>query len=514
MKFKTRLESLAIITLILSVLCVNAQQPAIPNKRLNFDQALELTRNNSHIIKQVNFSQKEKEQDVKAAKNLYLPKVGITASYVAMSDNLHLDLNPIKSSITPLYQALGNFGNFSGVPNPDPATKQVMPILPDNLSTKAVRSQLLGGLETIEAANWDQMIQKKNFGSVFADFNWPIYAGGKIRLANKVAEIHKTEADQVTSQKEGELMSELAERYFGLCLAQQAVLVRTDVFNGVENHLNDAVKMEKEGLIAKAEMLHAKVSEAQAQRELSKAKRTADVLNTSLLNTLALSEEIILEPETDLFYLDSIETVNYFKTLARQNNPLLMQVNSKKLLADQGYKAERAEYYPVIAFEGMYDLANKDLSQYMPDWTVGVGLRWTLFDGSTRYRKVKAAALKKEEVNEIGNKALSDVETMIEKLYHELNMYKEQLAELESANVFAEEYLRVREKAFHEEMSNSTEVVDARLALAQVKIERLQAMYGFDVTLARILQYAGIPNEFPAYQKRMGVKTEKYKLTK
>jgi hypothetical protein len=39
-------------------------------------------------------------------------------------------------------------------------------------------------------------------------------------------------------------------------------------------------------------------------------------------------------------------------------------------------------------------------------------------------------------------------------------------------------------------------------------------MYGFDVTLARILQYAGIPNEFPAYQKRVGVKTEKYKLTK
>jgi outer membrane protein TolC len=511
MKFKTRLELLILIVFLFSVLCVSAQQSVTSNKRLNFDQALELTRNNSHIIKQDNFSQKEKEQEVKAAKNLYLPKIGITASYMAMSDNLHLDLNPIKNSITPLYQALGNFGNFSGVPNPDPSTNQVLPILPDNLSTKAVRSQLLGGLEKIEASNWDEMIQKKNFGSVLADFEWPIYAGGKIKLANKVAEIHKNEADEVTRQKEGELMSELAERYFGLCLAQQAVLVRTDVFNGVENHLNDAIKMEAAGLIARAEMLHAKVSEAQAQRELSKAKRMADVLNTSLLNTLALEEEVTLQPESDLFYLDSIESVNHFKSIARQNNPLLMQVNSKKQLADQGYKAEKAEYFPVIAFQGMYDLANKDLSQYLPDWTVGIGLRWTLFDGSTRYRKTKAAALKKEEVNEIGNKAESDVETMIEKLYHELNMYKEQLVELESANVFADEYLRVREKAFHEEMSNSTEVVDARLALAQVKIERLQAMYGYDVTLARILQYAGIPDEFPAYQKRLGVKTEKYK---
>jgi outer membrane protein TolC len=50
-------------------------------------------------------------------------------------------------------------------------------------------------------------------------------------------------------------------------------------------------------------------------------------------------------------------------------------------------------------------------------------------------------------------------------------------------------------------------VVDAQLSLAQVRIERLQAMYNYDVCLARLLQYAGIPEQFTNYKQRPTVKT-------
>ena len=80
----------------------------------------------------------------------------------------------------------------------------------------------------------------------------------------------------------------------------------------------------------------------------------------------------------------------------------------------------------------------------------------------------------------------------------------------DAAEKYAEEYVRVREKAFHEEMTNATEVVDARLALSKVRIERLEAMYGFDKTLSQILQYAGISEQFSSYQNKQGVITESY----
>ncbi|GAO28125.1 hypothetical protein [Geofilum rubicundum] len=45
-------------------------------------------------------------------------------------------------------------------------------------------------------------------------------------------------------------------------------------------------------------------------------------------------------------------------------------------------------------------------------------------------------------------------------------------------------------------MATSTEVTDASLAVAKVRIEKLQAMYAYDVALARLLELAGMPEMF------------------
>lgn len=503
MKGAKCLSYVILICLLFTMGSINGQDSLTYNK-LSFEKAWELASQRSHVMKQAQYLTQEKDQAAKASKGLYLPKVGITASYMVMSDNLTLDLTPMRDAIAPLYK----YGIFNNVPNTDPATSSVMPILNQAYSTQAMNTK---GYQNVMAGEWDKMIQKKQFGVVAATFQWPLFVGGKIGVANHVSKIEQNEAREVTLQKEGELMSELVERYFGLCLANQAVSVRQDVYNGMLQHLKDAQKMQQQGLIANAEVLHAQVYQSQAERELLKAKRTVSVTNEALNNTLASEENAVIVPVSALFYLDSIENIDYFRKSATEKNPLLMQVESKKMLVKENYKAERADYFPAVALQGMYDVVNKDLSPYMPDWTVGIGMHWTLFDGAARYRKVKAASLKTHQVEEYKEKASADVSSMINKLYNELNMYCEQLTQLETARKFAEEYLRIREKAFHEEMSNATEVVDANLALASVRIESLQTMYSYDLTLAKLLQYSGIPEEFNNYRQRKGIKTDTYK---
>ena len=497
-KVNKNLFLILFVPLVLVHRYTNAQT-SLPEKKLNFDEATMLALQNNHSIKQVEYLKKQHEAETDAAKGLKMPNVGLTAGYFLLSDDIHLDLTPVKNAITPLYSALSNYGNFSGVGS-----------YPDAVSTQIVRSQLAQGLQTINNTSWDETIQKKNFGVVSATAAWPIYTGGKIKAANDAATIQQKEADEVMKQKSGELISELADRYFGLCLAKQAVLVREDVLKGMNDHLNDALKMEKQGLIAHADILNAQVYQSEAERELSKAKHTADILNQALLNTLATDEQININPQTELFYLDMIEPVDYFKTLAQKNNPLLQQVQTKKELAYQGLKAEQSSKYPSVAVQGMYNIVDQNYSPYMPTWMVGVGAKWTLFSGSSINKKIKVAEYKTDQVKEAEQKAQSDVATVIDKLYRELQMYHEQLTQLTTTKKFAEEYVRVREKAFHEDMSNATEVVDARLALSKVRIERLEAMYGYDKTLAQLLQYAGIPEQYSEYQKKANVVTESY----
>ncbi|MEA3505621.1 MAG: TolC family protein [Bacteroidota bacterium] len=469
---------------------------------LTLEQAIDITHKNNPVLKEMRYLQQEKEMEKKAALGLRLPRISLSANYMLLSDDLELDLNPVKDAITPLYEALGNYGSFSGVPNPDPTTSGAMPILPDNISTQVVRQKLLGGLEDINNANWVKTIQEKQFGTVSANVLWPIFTGGKITAANKAAEIAIDESKHVSKQKSDEILSELIERYYGLHLSGKVVDIRQDVFDVMETHLHDAKRMYEEGIIAKSQFLHAKLYHAEALRNLKKAQRNYCIVENALQNTLSSKTGDSIIPMSKLFYLKKIEPVEYFSKKASQFNPLLNQVRSKEQLAHQGVKIKNSNYYPTAAIAGMYDLYNKDFSPYAPEWAVGLNLRWTLFDGIARTRKIQAAKFKEKQVTEIKNKAEDNINTVINKLYQTLNMNVEQMEQLGAAKEYANEYFVVSQKSFREGMSTSTEVTDASLALAKVRIEKLEVMYYYVTTLSKLLEFSGNSEAFISYQHR------------
>ncbi|MBI9055832.1 MAG: TolC family protein [Bacteroidales bacterium] len=479
-------------------------------KELSFEDALQITEQNSLILKQAQQNIDQKEQEQKATLGLYMPKVSLNAQYVYMSEDINLDLTPVKDAITPIYGALGNYGVFSDVPNPDPNTSGVMPYLPDDIATAAVRQELLNGLNEINSKDWNQIIQKKQFGVVSAGFTMPLYTGGKIRTANKAAKIKVEEAQVESKQKLDELTCELIGRYYGLALANNAQKIREEVLRTMQDHLGDAEKLMNEGLIAKAEYLHAKVYHSSADRELKKVKRQVNIVNDALLNTLAVKESTTIYPISNLFYTKEIESIDFYWEKANQNSSLLKQIDTKKQLAEQGYKIEKAGFFPTIAAMGTYDLYNKDLSPNIPEYMVGVGMKWNLFTGTERLKKLKASKIQQMQVETFYQKAESDIKTAITKYYQEIQMNLEQLEELESALEFATEYYRVRESAFKEGMATTTEVSDASLAVAKVKIERLEVMYSFDISLSNLLYYSGLSSEFSSYMSNPNTIYESY----
>lgn len=494
MKIKVLLGLALIISLSVSG---QNSQPILKN--LTFEEALVQSLQNNHLMKQYHNKSLQLEQEEKAAKGLYFPKLSLSASYVMMSSNIELDLTPVRDAITPLYSALGHYGKFGGIPNPDPKTNGVMPYLPDDVSTTVMRGKVLEGLTAVNNADWVQTIQEKRFGMVNAGFVYPLYAGGKINAANKAAKI-KYEASEIESlQKSYELTGELVERYFGLILANQAVKVREVVKAGMQRHLDDAQKLASQGIIANVEVLNAKVYFADADRELKKSDRQVEILNEAVLNTVADTARCVINPMSELFYLEKIEPLNFFKAKALEKSPLLGQITKKKELAQQGLNVERSAYFPTVAATGTYNVVNKDLSPYLPDYMIGVGLQWSLFDGNARSRKVKAAKFQQMEAEDFYIKSESDIQSAITKYYQEMHMYLEQINELDAAMEFTNEYSRARETAFKEGMATATQVSDANLAVAKAKIERLQAIYGWDVSLSKLLYYSGLSDRFITY---------------
>ena len=152
----------------------------------------------------------------------------------------------------------------------------------------------------------------------------------------------------------------------------------------------------------------------------------------------------------------------------------------------------------------MYELRKTDLSPIEPEWMAGVGARFELFDGGSRSRKVAAARAQQERVDLLERKARRDLATLVERQYREAEKARDQFLALEATRALADENLRARTRAFEEGLATSLEVVDARLAQARARLERLAAAYAFENALAELLEASGQGHRFEELRARAG----------
>ena len=452
------------LIILLNIQFVGAQE------NLTFEDAQQRMNDKNLSLKSATANKRAQEMQRKTMRGLYLPKVSISATYLKMDKDIGLDISPIS-------EAYGNLTNA-------PAGKQ----LPSTL-----------------------VLQNEDFSVAGVNFIWPVFTGGKIHSANKAMDAKIDEALYKIEQKENELNTELVERYYGYRLSKKAVDLYKESYDAMLIHLDHAQKMEKNGMISKAQRLYVEYSTSEAKMEWQKSIRQANTVKEALSNTLG--DSIDVTPISELFMLKNIEPVEFFQQSAIENNPLLKQVESKKDLAKANYNIKRSEYLPTLALVGNKELYTKDLSHLVPDWFVGVNLSWTIFDGVSRTYKVKSAKATMDMVDFIDNKAKSDVATYIYKLYNELEMQVEQMETMSKTYQFANEYLRVQKKAFAEGFATSKDVVDAELVVNKVKIGRIKTMNDYVLTLAKLLEFSGRSQLFLQYSLRDDIEKENFPTT-
>lgn len=471
---------------ITATLKVAAQEQTPDTLRLSFSDALLQMQSGNQLIQAANEEVKEKEFEKKATLGLFMPKVEVTGAYTLLNDDIGMDLKGTKQS---LQTGMTDF--FSSIP---PSAIGVLP-QPWPTIISQMPTQMANALSAIPDK---YVIQEKQFGLIAANATLPIYAGGKIRTANKAAAVKVEEAKEKANEQSASLITELTTRYFGLCLAENVIAVRQEVLDGMNRHVQQAESLVKNGMIAEAEKLHAEVYQSEAYRALQGSRRDADVVRSALISTLGTQGPV--STTSPLFLPTSIQGLDYFKQQALLNNSKLRQVAVNKQLADLKLKGEMANYLPTIALTGTKDLYNKDVTNLVPDWFVAVGVKYTLFDGLARTRKVQAAKSLQRRVVDIQDKAENDIQVLVTNLYSQLMKTSEQLTSIETSLKFSEEYLRVREKSFGEGLATSLDVVDAQLNLSKVKIERLNLIYTYDVTLAQLLEASGLSQQIQTYQ--------------
>lgn len=456
-----------------SVWGVWAQTP----EGLSFDDALSMMMDSNPALRAAAHEEEAARRERQAAVGLYFPVLSVGGSYAYMSQDIvfDLDMNSYKQEVQ---AGLG----------------QLLPALSPQLQ------QALGGmLGPLMGQNWEYAytLQQRQLGFVGGSVKMPIFMGGKINAAHRAAKISEKSVHEQTAQTRNALVSELVERYFGYALALQAVEVRRQAVDGVRKHLSDALAMEREGMITESERLYVEFKLAETERELQDAEMQLKTLRTALANTTGNASCGV--PLSALFVLKEIETLDYFQDLAAACNPLLNQVAYKQQLAHENVRVRRAAFFPQVAAMAGGTICQWQVSELIPNWVVGVGVNLTLFDGLRREHEYAAAKQTERRVGALREQAGEGIVVLVESLYDTMLSCRDRIASIESSMSFAESYLAAKDRAFREGMCASTEMIDAELNLAKVRIERMQAAYQYDVALAKLLEAAGASDRFADY---------------
>jgi len=437
---------------------------------ITFEQAWQKVLKNSDALaaQRQNIERAEHLQD--ASSDLFLPSITLGANYTRLDHAIKIAPSDVIASmpIDNINQVLGlNVSNIDG-------------LLTSTLTDRDIFSSSIRAL-------------------------WPIYTGGRINAAQNIAKAQQEEAVHLLAMKQQAKFEDLAKYYFAVVLSNRVLQTRLEVEQGLKVHFEHAQKLEQQGQINKLERLQAQASYDKARVDRKKSLRDLEITQIALTHLLKVKKTAV--PQTKLFINESLPQMDQYLDKTLSDYPGLKILDAKKKQAGGLIEVEKGKFYPEVYLYGNYNLYEEDnlASQIAPDWEIGIGVNIPLLDTSGRSGKTKAAHSAVMQVNYLRAQAVQDLSVLVEKTYREANQSLEEYQGLASSLELANENLNLRNKAFSQGLSTSTDVIDAQLFIASIKTQRFAAAYKYVVSLAKLLAVSGEINSFKHYQSYQGI---------
>ena len=448
---------------------------------ISFSEAWQevLRSHNSLAAGQANIERTEHLQ--RSARDLYLPKIDLTARYTRLNEPLEVRPDQLLASMpagNQVGQLLAGLGRTYGL---SPA--QINTGLTSRIADRDLRNSTVTGL-------------------------WPIYAGGRIDAAQDIAKGQSDEARLQLNLDKQKQFENLVQYYFGVVLAREVLITKTKVKDGLLRHRNKAILLEEQGQTAHVERLQAEASLDKAEVEETKARHDLEIARAALTRMLQYGETV--EPEGGLFINAELPPLAAFLDSTLAGHPGIGVYDAKGRQAEGLADVEKGKYLPEVAIFGSYSLYEDEYlaDELSPDWLVGVGVSLSLIDRSGRSGNLAAARSMARQIASLRAQTIQDLSLLVEKTYRQAQQAIEEYSGLGSSLTLAEENVRLREKAFGQGLSTSLEVVDSRLFLAGIQAQRSAAAYTYILSLARLLALGGMSDNFSAYQHELGTKVK------
>lgn len=327
-----------------------------------------------------------------------------------------------------------------------------------------------------------------------ASLNMPLYSGLKIRYGIESAKFLEKAAEADADYSKEEVVLNTINAYCNLYKSISAVRLVKENLNQSQQRDKDFSNLEKNGLMARNDLLKAQLQTSNIELALVNAENNLKLATVSLNLMMGLPEQTDLQPDTTGFdHTLTAETIDSYEQQALHNRKDVEALGQRRKAAGAELNAAKGEYYPSIGLTGGY------AAGYIPKLltatnivNIGVGVQYNLGSLWKAKSGIATAQANEKEIAASQEMLNDNIRLQINKAYLNFLAAQKRIEVQGKSVINATENYRITRNKHENNLVTTTELLDANVALLESKIALEEAKADIVVAYNSLLEQAGI----------------------
>ena len=295
-----------------------------------------------------------------------------------------------------------------------------------------------------------------------ANVNVPLFSGFKIQNSIKANEnLYQAEVAKSIQTKE-EIAMKVVEYYANLYRAQKSVTLISENLKSAEQRVADFSDLEKNGVIARNDLLKAKLQLSKVQLSLDEMKKNVLVLNYYLITMLKLPEDYKIGIDEHQFDNGKSEFINRTFDDALKNRKDLDFYKYIKKAGENNISIARSGYFPQIVLKAGYaSLQLQNVVTITNALNFGLGFNYDLSSIFKVGMVIKLAKSKLSETKQSEEILSQNIKIQIENTSENYNLTLKQNTVYGEAVAQAAENYRILNDKYKNGLATTNDLLEA-----------------------------------------------------
>jgi len=316
----------------------------------------------------------------------------------------------------------------------------------------------------------------------------PLYTGGRISKgidAAHQATIGSWEMERVARST---LRMDVAESYVGVLRARRLLRTASSTVASLRAHANDVGRMFESELVARSDLLAARVALANSEQQRVRADNGVAVAYAAY--NRRLGEPLDRMPRlSDSIAVDATlaaEPIDVLVERALKNRSEIGAMSARADALALRSKSEHAALLPQLAITGNYTYVENEILDRKDFTSIGIGVTWSLFDGGQI--RNRSAALR--HASSAARSRLDDLRTQIalevRQAWLDVREARARIDAAREAAAQSDENLRITRKLYLAGVGTNTQVLEAVALQVAANSNQDNAVLDESVALLRL----------------------------